>query len=772
MKLNLFKTFVTSVLLVLVIVFSFRSSLPSSRIDREVSATEFSVDNALEHLRVISEKPHYIGSEAHTEVRDYLMAQLELLGLEPHLQTGYVINEPWNVLARPQNIVARLRGSTSQNALVLLAHYDSAPHSFSYGASDAGAGVVAILESLRAYLASGLTPKNDIIILFTDAEEIGLLGAKLFVKHHPWINDVSLVVNFEARGSGGPSSMILETTAGNQKLIEEFVASQPAHPFASSLFYSIYKMLPNDTDSTVFREDANIDSYFFAFIDDHYDYHTAQDTYENLDISSLKHHGSYAMAVLHYFSDSDLSQLKSDEDSVYFNFPGLTLVSYPFSWIVPMLILAWVLFVGILAIGFTTRKLEPKMLLNGCLVFLKSLAVTGILVFGLWQLIGWMYPGYQEILHGFTYNGSYYILTFTFFTLGWCFWFYRKYNHEFSIVSIYVFPILVWLLINTLIALYLPGAAYFIIPVYFALCTLLLLVIQSYKRPWIYFLLGIPAILLFVPLVRFFPVGLGLKMLFASALFTVLIFGLLIPVLVSFKGKRGQALFFFLMSLVFFITAHFTSGFNAERPKPNSLVYFQDLQQDTAYWATYDRQLDDWTEIFIDPKTNQTDQLHLVPDSKYGTGFEVASPTNPKKIEAALVIIDSDTLIGDYRELALSIYPRRKINRLVMYSKTQIDFIDFSAHGVRWQKNPETGKALTAYPNRPFLSYYLSEEENLHLRFRIKKEADPQLVFQEISFDLTTHPLFDIPERAADQMPKPFVTTDAILLQQTIEWEK
>src|SRR5690606_39005360 len=151
----------------------------------------------------------------HDEVLEYLITQLELLGLETHVQEGFALNEKWNVLAKPKNILARIEGSGSGKALMLLAHYDSAPHSFSYGASDAGSGVVTILEGVRAFLASGKIPENDIIILFSDAEEIGLLGAKLFVSEHPWVNDVGLVVNFEARGSGGPSSMIIETNGGN-----------------------------------------------------------------------------------------------------------------------------------------------------------------------------------------------------------------------------------------------------------------------------------------------------------------------------------------------------------------------------------------------------------------------------------------------------------------------------------------------------------------------------------------------------------------------------
>ena len=80
-------------------------------------------------------------------------------------------------------------------------------------------------------------------------------------------------------------------------------------------------MLPNDTDSTVFREDGDIESMFFAFIDDHYDYHTANDTVENLDIETLQHQGSYLLPLLHYFAVSDLSTLKAAEDSVYVNMP-------------------------------------------------------------------------------------------------------------------------------------------------------------------------------------------------------------------------------------------------------------------------------------------------------------------------------------------------------------------------------------------------------------------------------------------------------------------
>ena len=67
---------------------------------------------------------------------------------------------------RPINIVARMEGTGSGKALLLLSHYDSALVP-SPGASDAGSGIVTILETLRAYKASEKKPKNDIIILLS-----------------------------------------------------------------------------------------------------------------------------------------------------------------------------------------------------------------------------------------------------------------------------------------------------------------------------------------------------------------------------------------------------------------------------------------------------------------------------------------------------------------------------------------------------------------------------------------------------------------------------
>ncbi len=84
----------------------------------------------------------------------------------------------------------------------MMAHYDSV--GAGPGAGDDGSGTAALLEVARA-LAREPDARHGLAWLFTDGEEVGLLGAQAFVEQHPLFPRVGVVVNVEARGSGGPS---------------------------------------------------------------------------------------------------------------------------------------------------------------------------------------------------------------------------------------------------------------------------------------------------------------------------------------------------------------------------------------------------------------------------------------------------------------------------------------------------------------------------------------------------------------------------------------
>ncbi|WP_282069300.1 M28 family peptidase [Olleya namhaensis] len=757
-------------IIILAVYASFDALLPNKISDLETPLNQFSTERALIQLAEISKKPHYTGSEEHTKVRNYIVSELEKLGLEPQLQEGYTISK-WGNLAKPINILARIKGTANTKALMLLTHYDSNPHS-AIGASDAGSGVVTILEGLRAFLADGKQPKNDIIIGITDAEELGLNGADLFVNQHHWAKDIGLVLNFEARGSGGPSYMLIETNGGNANLMKQFVAAHPKFPVANSLAYSIYKMLPNDTDLTVFRRDGNIEGFNFAFIDDHFDYHTKMDNYERLDRNTLEHQGSYIMPLLHHFSQANLDQVKSTEDYIYFNVPFFNTVIYPFSWIIPMLILAIVLFIGLIIYGFRNHKLQLKVIKTGFNSFLLSLITSGIIGYFGWSLLLLIYPEYKELLHGFTYNGHTYIWFFVLITLAISFMFYRNTYKVNNTASLLVAPLTLWLIICTAIALKLEGASFFIIPVYFSLAAFFVLLKQKQPNSFLLTILCIPTLFILTPFVKMFPVGLGLKMLVASAVLVVLIFGLCLPIFGQLKHKKRWSYMFFFFGIVAFFMAHFNSAFTPDTPKPNSLVYTLDLDNNTALWATYDKTLDSYTQNFLGSTPKEASELNKNTfGSKYASGYTYASSAPVKAILSPKIEVSNDTIINNTRFFNICVMPQRHVQRMELFSDSTNLFKSFKINGVEAYRDKGDSLVFQNRKRNRLFSFYVEKGQMLDMQISVPKNQKTELQLFEASFDLLENEHFSIPPRSLNMIPKPFVLNDAVLVKKTITIE-
>jgi hypothetical protein len=758
-------------LIVGLVYYSFFSLMPQKGSPSSVEETKFSTERALIPLKEITKAPHYIGTKEHARVRNYLIGQLEELGLETQVQEGFVINPKWKSLDKPKNIIAQIKGSENGKSLLLLSHYDSALTP-SYGASDAGSGVVTILETLRAYKASGKKPKNDIIVLFTDAEEVGLDGARLFVNNHPWAKNVGIALNFEARGSGGPSNMIVETNGGNKNLIKAFMEADVKFPVASSLMYSIYKMLPNDTDSTVLREGADIDGFFFAFIDDHYDYHTANDTYDNLDVNTLQHQGEYLLPLVHYFGDSDLNQLKSLDDHVYINLPFFKIVSYPFTWVFPMLLVAIVLFIGLIIYGLRKRVLTGNGVVRGFIPFTLAMIFCGILGFYGWKLILLMYPQYQEIQQGFTYNGHTYISFFVLLSLGVLFGIYYKFSKKINVANLLIAPLIFWILINIGVAIYLKGAAFFIIPVFLGLLSLWILIRKDRPNLILLTIIGSIAIFIFAPLVQFFPVGLGLKMLVGSCLFTALLFGILLPVIGFYKFKKILAMLFVMVASLFFIKAHLSSNFSPNRQKPNSLVYYHDADNNKNYWATYDQELDDWTKEYLgDSPEPASSYISYASGSKYAKGYQFANVAPNKNIPIFKTVLHKDTVINQYKEVSFTIFPQRAVNQISLYTAEEVNFKSLSFNGQFFPLHNNLTNAAQKIKSKELVRYYVSDKDSLVVSYEVSKNQKVSFTVLEYSYDLLNHPQFTINKRADYMMPKPFIVTDAIIVKKELNME-
>ena len=743
-------------LLLFAVFWSFESLMPDNPGEAELEKWGYQLENAQKHVETISQTRHGVGFPGHANVKNYIVSELKTLGLPVTIQEGYAVGD-WGNLCRATNILTKIEGNSNGKALLLLSHYDSNPHS-SLGASDDASGIATILEGVRTFIANEQSPKNDIIVLFTDAEELGLNGAELFVNEHPWTKNVGLVLNFEARGSGGPSYMLIETNRGNAKMIDEFTAAQPKYPVANSLAYSIYKKLPNDTDLTVFREDADIEGFNFAFIDDHFDYHTALDNYERLDENSLIHQASYLLPLMQHFAEANLNDLKSLNNKVYFNMPVFNLISYPYDWIWPMLGLANLVFLCLLVYGFKKGKLSGKSILMGFIPVFLILSINGIVGYFSWPALKWWYPWYNDMLHGFTYNGHFYIMEMALFSLAVCLLTYSKFK-KIKVANLLIAPVFIWLLICGLTAYYLEGASFFVVPVFGVLAAILVFINQEKPNPLLLLFLGLPALFMHAPFIQMFPVGLGLKMLIAATIMTSLLFFLILPLFASLNKYKGLGILALLLFAIYGIKAHLRSEFNENRPKPSSLLYVYDMDTDQAQWASYDEELIGWNNQFLgkeDPNASN-DSFNTL-SSKYNTRFKHTTTTQKKPISLPEILVTKDTILGNLRHVTVCFTPKRPINRVEIFTNT-IDVSSCSVNGV-----PLSDYYLKHRRNGKLVTHYHSGPEYTEMVMTIPKEDPLELTFYEASNDLLTNPLFTVPNRPKNSIPMPFVLNDAIMV--------
>jgi hypothetical protein len=755
----------SSLFLLAILALAFFTMMPQWTSDEEEPLTEFSTQRAFKQVRAISHQPHYVGSKNHEEVAQYLLKELQELGLETSVQEGYTLSD-WGNLVQSKNILARIKGTDSSKALLLLSHYDSAPHSYSLGASDAGSGVATILESIRTFLYNKTAHKNDIIILFTDAEELGLNGAALFVTKHQWAKEIGVVLNFEARGSSGPSYMLMETNGGNAGLVNEFAAAKVPLPASNSLMYSIYKMLPNDTDLTVFREQGNIQGYNFAFIDDHFNYHTAQDDSKHLNKKTLEHQGTYLMPLLQYFANANFESTVSKEDYAYFTIP-FTFISYPFSWILPMMLIAIGLFVLFVFVGVGKRILSFKEIGKGFIPFLGATITSGLLTFYGWKLVLQLYPQYNDLLNGFTYNGHSYIAAFVTLSIAICFVFYQLFSDVKTTMNHFVAPLFVWLLLNCGLALGLKGAGFLIIPVFFGLIAFGFFILTQKSNTLLNLICSIPALLIIAPFIQMFPIGLGLKVLFGSAILTALTFGLLVPIFGNYTKKGRWSLLFFVLSGVFFAKAHVASGYELGKAKSNSLLYIYNADSQKANWVTYDTNLDDWTKSYLGNQPKSADFMAAVPlFSKYNSGFTYAAEAPIKELASPTIEFLKDEIVGNQRKLKIKITPNRNVNRYDIFASEEMILNNFKANGV--QAIGQKGAQYERKRGKKILSYYVVGNAPLEIEFSFDKLTPFDMELLESSFDLMRNSLFKMNRRQDWMMPTPFVLNDAVVIQKKI----
>lgn len=595
-------------------VFVVRDTAPSLS-HNAVPPDAFSVSRALTYLNSFAIAPHPLGSAEHDRVRDYLVAQMTSLGVTPEVQRATGVTPRYEVAGTVENIVGRLKGTNgAPDAVALVAHYDSVPSG--PGAGDDGAGVAALLDTLRA-LRAGPALKNDVIFLLTDGEEDGLLGASAFVAEHPWAKDVRVVLNFEARGNSGASQMF-ETSAGNGRLVQIFADASP-HPNGSSLTHEIYQHMPNDTDMTVFKRsgDAGLN---FAFIGNWEAYHTPLDTPGNLDLASLQQHGENALALARAFGNASLDQLK-DRDDVYFSLPGNLFARYSSSLVWPLAFVCGVLLLGVIFYAKGAWEIQSSAIFGSFFIHIIILVILWLAGLGFVTGVHRLYL--RTLPEGPLDQNDLYTLGLFALLAAVAACLYGSFRKRIAPAAFFLGGALLIFVLLLATTLFLPGGSnYFVWPLVAGLLATILAAFRSshlsYFGVLILCLLSLPALALYVPALKGFYNALGFTHLGAQLLavafgiFFLLLFPFLDPILET--RRKLFPLTALAASIVLCVFAAQTTRYSAAHPKPSQLSYALDADTGKAEWASSVRRVDSWTAEYLGASAARERLADFAPD--------------------------------------------------------------------------------------------------------------------------------------------------------------
>jgi len=690
------KSLIGSVFLLVMLVFGYRQTLAPEI--RSGTGLDYAAINR--HVSVIANRPHPIGSAANREIRDYIVNYFESLGLETEVQKTTVVyrhpNRPAHatVIGVVENIIARLpghlqSGSDSPADLVVMGHYDSKP--LTPGAADDASGTASIMEVARI-MAAGPALVHDVIFLITDGEEMGLLGAQGFFRQHPAAQQVGLVLNFEARGSYGASSMF-ETSSNNTWLIDGLIEATP-DLLASSLSYEIYRRMPNDTDMSISKGEG-IPGLNFAFVAGLFDYHNMTDSIENLDANTLAHQANYVLATAQHFAN--LENWRSAEGELtYFNLWQGTLISYSQGLAVAFGLAALLLAVWLFVTAQRAGTISWGSTGSG---FLAVLIVL-LIIYSLFEtLVAYLQKADAGVMR-FTSLGEWPFLAFFITTLGLTVWFAHRLRRGLTKFDVFV-PALVLVILNLLVGR--DSVIGFVPPL--LLIPLMMVASKRISRPdlwtaalWIWCLLTV-VVLYFAPnasylfvwplasvllgiliqrrlsvvagggaqftsvlvsslipllllppiyVLAYLALGLGLAqvLMLLCSLSLLLIWPLIRSIGSVADGKAGVLVF--VVGLVMTSVVVFGRGFDTRHPRGEELFYAIDVDQQQGFWVSSDARPESWLGEFMGDQAGAANMTHIVPDYDQEVLTLVSELPD---YQAATLSVNSDRLVNGMREI-------------------------------------------------------------------------------------------------------------------------
>ena len=541
-------------------------------------------------VREIAKKPHPLGSAENVRVREYLVGRLRELGANPEVQTATVARQcpcgpdTWAVV---NNIVAKIPGTNPTGTVLMVAHYDSVPSG--PGAGDGAASVAAILEAVRA-LKGAPAMRNGLIVLFTDGEEIGLLGAKELVETYPALRNIKIVLNFEMRGDYGPSVMY-QTKSQNSWL----AASGPIS-LRNSFAETVYRMKSSETDLNRFL-DAGLDGMTFGATRGITRYHTELDNAVLLDQSSLQSQGTLALSMAR-FGKIDLNDLPTEgaafyvqSGSVRYYLKRLTLL---------LAILVPILLIGAIWAGIRDGHFSIVGIAVGFAIYVIAIAISVVEASVVWRLTATL-AGWRMLPVGTTYGGFYCSVAANALIFGSLWAAYELIGRSVSFQNLGGGALAVLTAINIAVTVSMPGWHLLWWPLLFATLAI------AYRPHATDYRIAIVVLVALAPVIAMLAPSFAacadgtMIFLITGGTITVLIFGLFVPYLDFLTSGRRWIVpgVLGLVALAMIIKGNAASNFDASQPHPDSIFYFQDTDRARARWVSLDSRPDTFTSQFF-----------------------------------------------------------------------------------------------------------------------------------------------------------------------------
>ncbi|MFE5456927.1 M20/M25/M40 family metallo-hydrolase [Nocardia sp. NPDC056564] len=618
-------------------------------------------------VREIAQRPHPVGTAEHDRVRDHLVGALRELGVDTEIQQG-VGRYPGSLrrdvvgMARVANIVARIPGTDSTGTVFLTAHYDSVASG--PGANDDGVGVAAVLEAVRALRAGGTALRNDVVVLLTDAEETGLLGAEAFVASGKDGRANGVVVNHEARGAGGPV-LLWRTTHPDSSLVDAVRKVAP-YPNTDSLTTTLAgAQTGSNTDFASF-EPGGLRVLDWAYAGRSAYYHNIFDDPAHVDLATMQQMGDNSLALVKEFGGKDL-RVEDDADRSFFQLPFGLLVVLPF-WVIMALAAA----TGIAVAGLSWRLRRAgeaslrKIFGSAATALVAAPLATGA-VYGLWEVVKMIRPEYRPLFVD-PYRPEFYYVSILVLSAAVLLAWYAIARRLFGTTAAMAGLLCCLAVLGGILAIVAPATAHvLVVPTLGATVGVAatFVVPERWRLPVLTIFLVPAAVFLGSATWPALQTGITTAP-FLVAPAVVLLGGLLLlPLAQAWPDRRGWAIpsTAFAVAVALAATGLAVDRFDDQHPLTSQLVYALDADRNEARWLSRDSP-DRWTRNFVGESAPSGPFAQLWPTT-VASGPAPAAELSPPTAE-----ILSDTTESGQRTVHLRLRTTRAATSIALRYET------------------------------------------------------------------------------------------------------